>query len=558
MREIAAVVMLVFAASPQSQQTAHQQLAAAPPPLVEKIDVSIVNVDVTVLGRHGEPVPGLARDDFEIFEDGKPQPISNFYAVENAQARTEPRAAAADDAPPPEPQRFRRKVLVLVDNLNSTVHGRNDALAKLETFIKDHFDDGRYDWSIAIVDSRVHLVLPMTSDKKVLHDVVAEIRRAPSRKEMKATISKADLARSTDLDLNRTLLADGAQDAQTRVPRDNFREESGLSEQMMFAGSSTGAIVQAARAFGTSEGRKIILLVTGQLPLGQVSPIDRIGGDNSSKLGNHIQTLTSGDQELTRMRERLVHEANASNTSFYIIAADGLEVPEQESVSKNFGAPPARSNAADTSPMYWLASETGGAYMPGNRMDQSFAEFDRRSATFYSLGYKPQHPDDSRYHRLSVRVKGHSEYRLQYRDGYSSAPTDIQMTRTLQSPLGASMQPSTMAMSLIIGEPQYRGIIALVPIKAAMAMESLQYITDARGSRTRLHVYVSIFDRDGRNITLAKSFADIAVQPNESATGPMTVTIPPLSLAKGTYRIVVAVRDELTDHVGLAERKIDV
>ena len=77
-----------------------------------------------------------------------------------------------------------------------------------------------------------------------------------------------------------------------------------------------------------------------------------------------------------------------------------------------------------------------------------------------------------------------------------------------------------MKMSLIVGDPQYRGLTALVPLTASMSMESLQYITDARGSRTRLHVYVSIFDSDGRNLTLAKSFADIAIQPNEKADRP--------------------------------------
>jgi hypothetical protein len=371
---------------------------------------------------------------------------------------------------------------------------------------------------------------------------------------MRATITTADFSRTADIGINPTPSHAG-------VPEDkvgNFREESNLAEQLMFAGSSTSAIVDAARAFGTTEGRKIILLVTGQLPMGHVSPIDRIGGDNHSKLGNHIQTLTSGDRVLSSMRDQLVHEANASNTSFYIIAADGLETPEQEPVHKNFGAPPARSNAADASPMYWLAKETGGAYMPGNRMDQAFADFDRHSSTFYSLGFKPQHSDDSRYHKLTMRVKGHSEYHLQYRDGYSSAPADLQLVRTLTSSLGASMQPSTMTMSLIIGEPQYQGVIAVVPIKAEMSKESLQYLTDARGSRTRLHMYVSIFDREGRNIRLAKSFADVIIGPDDTTTGPMTLTIKPLALARGTYRIVVAVRDELTDKVALAEHNVDV
>jgi hypothetical protein len=157
-----------------------------------------------------------------------------------------------------------------------------------------------------------------------------------------------------------------------------------------------------------------------------------------------------------------------------------------------------------------------------------------------------------------VRLKGHSGLKLQYRDGYSSAETDIQLVRALRSPLGAAMQLKTMPVSLIVGDPQYRGVTALVSLQAAMAMESLQYITDGAGSRTRLHVYVSIFDSNGRNITLAKSFADIAVRPNETATGPMTVTLPPLSLGKGTYNVVVAVRDELTDHVGVATHKIQV
>ncbi len=556
MRKTVVAVALLFAVSSQSQQPSRPQ-AAGPPPLVEKIEVSVVNVDVTVTDRRGQSVTGLTRDDFELFEDGRAQAISNFYAVENAQARTDLQRTA--DAPAPPPERFRRKVLVLIDNLNSTMRGRNEALAKLETFINDHFDDGRYDWSIATVDNRVHLLLPMTSDKAVLHNIVSEIRRSPSRKDMKATFTKAEFARSLTDGTNPAQLQVAPQTADgDTVPGDIFREEANLAEQMMFATSSTGAIVQAARAFGTSEGRKIILLVTGQLPLGHVSPIDRIGGDAHSKLGNHIQTLTSGDRELSDMREQLVREANASNTSFYIIAADGLEPLEQDAIGTHFGAPPSRSNAADASPMYWLANETGGAYMTGNRMDQSFADFDRRSATFYSLGYMPRHAEDTHYHHLSVRVKGHSDYRLQYRDGYESASTDSQMNRTLRSPLGASMQPSTMPVSLIVGVPRFRGDVAVVPITATLSMESLQYITDARGSRTRLHVYVSIFDADGRNITLSKSFVDVSVQPNESATGPMTVTIPPLALTRGTYRVVVALRDELTDHVGLVSQKIAI
>jgi VWFA-related protein len=568
MRKIVVAVALLFAVSSQSQQapkTAPITAAApvaAPAPLVEKIDVSVVNVDVTVTDRRGQPVAGLTRDDFEVREDGKLQPITNFYLVENAKVTAEKTPNAIGEIKPPE-QRFRRKVLVLVDNANTTKRGRNEALAKLEQFIDQHFDDGRYDWSIATVDSRVHLLLPMTSDKRVLHSVVQEIQRRGTTRELRASVGRGDSAAAhmkTDLSTPDDTSGERVhqQIASFVAENKNFDQEMSLAEQTMFAASSTDAIVEAARAFGSSEGRKMILLVTGHMPFGHVSPLSRVG--EGPMLGNHMENINKNDHQLIAMRDHIIHEANASNTSFYIINAEGLEPPSSDdnTTASTMAKSSPGSGAEDTSAMYWLAGETGGAYLPGNRMEKSFEEFDKRSANFYSLGFASTHPDDMQYHRLAVRVKGHSEFRLQYRDGYSSAETDIQLVRALRSPLGAAMQEKTMPVSLIVGDPQYRGLTAIVPLQAAMAMESLQYITDDRGSRTRLHVYVSIFDSNGRNITVAKSFADIAVKPNEATTGPMTITIPPLALGKGTYNVVVAVRDELTDHVGVATHKIQV
>src|SRR4051794_29678971 len=297
MRKLAPASVL-SALSVQSQKPASTPEVKAPPPLVEKIDVSVVNVDVTVTDRHGQPVRNLTRDDFEIVEDGKPQPISNFYVVENAEARTESGPAAAS-APPPE--RFRRKVLVLIDNLNTTVRGRNEALARLEEFINQHFDDGRYDWSIATVGSRVHLLLPMTSDKKVLHDVVAEIRRGDTQSGLKAPIARGESVTASTFSSVTDLPSDPSSErVQTKIARfqtqnKNFDEEMALTEQTMFAGNTTDAVVDAARAFGSSEGRKMILLVTGYMPFSRVSPLHRV---NTGILANHMEEINLNDRRL--------------------------------------------------------------------------------------------------------------------------------------------------------------------------------------------------------------------------------------------------------------------
>src|SRR3954466_13479386 len=87
--------------------------------LTEKIDVNLVNVDVTVTS-HGAPARGLNRDDFEVLEDGVPQTITNFYAIEGSRANpassakaTPVAVAEAPTAAGPTEERSRRKVLVI-------------------------------------------------------------------------------------------------------------------------------------------------------------------------------------------------------------------------------------------------------------------------------------------------------------------------------------------------------------------------------------------------------------------------------------------------------------
>src|SRR5450755_2229057 len=117
--------------------------AAQLPPLVERVNVSVINVDVTVTNRAGAPVTDLSPDDFEVLEDGKPQKITNFYVVDHAAVRDE--LAGSNPAPSAPPTRFRRKAVLLVDNHFIDKKRRNDALVQLRKFIdSDYASD--YDW----------------------------------------------------------------------------------------------------------------------------------------------------------------------------------------------------------------------------------------------------------------------------------------------------------------------------------------------------------------------------------------------------------------------------
>jgi hypothetical protein len=69
--------------------------AEALPTFRGELDVSLINLFVTVIDSDGAPVAGLGNDDFEVFEDGKPVAVTNFEAL--GRRDLVPVEAAVDD-----------------------------------------------------------------------------------------------------------------------------------------------------------------------------------------------------------------------------------------------------------------------------------------------------------------------------------------------------------------------------------------------------------------------------------------------------------------------------
>jgi hypothetical protein len=90
-------------AKPPTEATASQPSKAEAEPKTEvsvqdtgntfKLRVSLVQVHVIVRGNAGKPLEGLRKEDFQLFDNGKLQPITTF-AVENGQSRKERTEAA--------------------------------------------------------------------------------------------------------------------------------------------------------------------------------------------------------------------------------------------------------------------------------------------------------------------------------------------------------------------------------------------------------------------------------------------------------------------------------
>jgi len=138
---------------------------------VQKIDVRVINVDVVVVdGSSGNAVTDLTKDDFEITEDGQPQPITNFTRVQ----RQQPAAGAAR---PMVDYELRRRLILIVDNNYIDKQDRDTALRTLDSFVDTRFD-GSYELAMAMIGQQLEIVQPFTTEKSLIHEAVKQIRRS--------------------------------------------------------------------------------------------------------------------------------------------------------------------------------------------------------------------------------------------------------------------------------------------------------------------------------------------------------------------------------------------
>ena len=503
--------------------------AQAPPtPLTERIEVNVVNVDVTVLDRHRNPVRGLTAADFEVFEDDVLQKITNFYAVASS-------AGESAGTPQTTPERFRRKVLVVIDNFDLRQRPRRDmALAKLEQFIESDFN-ADYEWSVAAIGRQAQLMLPLTTDKQRIHRALESVRSNDVQKNISFPVLPLEAS-----------------------PGGNncFVQWTDALEQSMLAPSMINSVLQAERALAASEGKKIILLLSSGIPMPSVSVM-------CPEYVSQVHALRS---ETVSLRDYLIREANASNVNFYVIDPRGLlpgffdsstdEKWAQQGSGDVFAVPDKDIRSADTSTLFWLATETGGHFMPGNFVDQSLREFDTASSNFYSLGYAPRHAEDGRYHKIAVRLTNRRGYSLQHRDGYSNVPNQTQLERALRSPIGVSMLNPTLPVTMT-SEQALRNVNHFeVPIRVEVPIDKLQFVSLQGESVGLVDVYVSVFDAGGHNLLL-KHFTHRSSHPTEkSASEQRFSSLDHVKLPEGTYQIIVVVRDQLSEAVGMSIGKL--
>jgi VWFA-related protein len=507
------------------------------PPLTAQVEVHVVNVDVSVTDSSGRPVPDLTRDDFEIFEDGRLQKITNFAVIRNV---TTPASAPAAQQAKAAPEN-RRRILLIVDNNYLGVVERNQALDTVEKYLDTTFAG---EWAVAAIGHSVDMLQSFTTDRALIHAALTKARSMPSS-EAQHEISRYVLSERFSRKDDETVPVDYAAKVAFAAREQTFRN-------LLTIQNTARAVVDTARAYSAEDGKKFILLLTG-------------GMESNTSFTAYEK---SNDYEMRELRKQIgevsdamVKEANGANFTVHVInaRARGMASPQSEvrnhssgttsnNMFRNFSNDPIDVTDVDSLPLS-IALGTGGMYLPSNDIVGSLRTIDTLTSNFYSLGYSPEHNGDRRYHTIKVRVK-RSGVRIANRVGYFDETPEDRLEEMLRVRTQFDTGFGSLPVHVNIGEaaPGERDLV--VPVVAAMPLARITVIPQDQNFVGRIHVYCSVFDEKGRNVGFSHKTQEVTLAPQQlSGQGDFRYTVF-VHVKKGTFTIVITLRDELSNEMG--------
>jgi VWFA-related protein len=385
-----------------------------------KLRVNLVQVHVIVRGNAGKPVEGLHKEDFQLFDNGKLQPIITF-GVETAQSRKE-RAEAAEKTQESEGDNSagssvtlaERFVALTFDDLHLKMEDAGPLRVAAAKFLEAMAPADRF----GIFSTSGQLTQDFTSDKEALKQKL--IGLIPRGMLNKSTTECPNISYYIADQLEKegipaTPSEPAPQDFQI------FLQETARCMPGIDPFVPTVTAVRRALSFGETENRDTYR---------QLESVVRM---LSAKPGTRILLFASPGFPLTTLNfeaSQLVEHANRANIVINAIDARGLYAPEpggdisQPSMDlpSAVGVKASLRLAEETDQQFVLmdfAYGTGGTFFHSNDIEGGLKQLGSAPEVSYVLGFSPQNQKmDGRYHTLKVTLVGQPKYTIQARRGY--------------------------------------------------------------------------------------------------------------------------------------------
>jgi VWFA-related protein len=508
----------------------------------EIVDVNVVNVEVYVTDKKGNPITGLSPEDFEVFEDGREVEITNFYAVEGGRPTVaSPRPSAEPPATvgvlPPIPPNQSLYLIVYIDNFNIRPLNRNRVFRRLREFLYDELEFGDQVMLVSY-DRSIHVRHPFTADPEVVARSLFDLEKLTGhavvqdseRREILQAIDEAEDIREVDWRVRQFA---EAQYNDLRFTLDSLQEFI----------SSLGGL----------EGRKAVLHMSDGLPM--VTAQDLFEA-MMRKFMTQTSYFHSADFSAHRSFRELVSQANSNRVTFYTIDAAGLRTSSLTSAENRGISSPGVVSIADSTyvsnmqgPLRMMAHGTGGrAILNTNDIGDGLKQMATDFGTYYSLGYVSSQGGDGRYHRIEVKVNRRG-VRVRHRDGYRGKSVHARMADATTSTLlyGFERNPLAVTLKMGRGNPQQEKDRFMVPIVVELPLDKLELVARSDFHLGRIKIFFSALDEEGRMSDMQEVPLEIRIPSEnfEEALDQSYVYRVDLQMRGGPQRVALGVRDEI-------------
>jgi VWFA-related protein len=529
----------------------------------EEARVVVVEVPVNVTDREGHPVQNLKAEDFEVYDDGKPQKITGFEVLDQRQNLAPP----APGEPPLNPAASRH-FLILFDISFASPRGVVAARRSARDFVVSRMKD--LDTAAVAtysVETGVRLLLPFTSDRTQLASAVD-------------TLGLPTLAeRSPDpLGLIITQPNPSTTSAFATAPTGQETLDFALGEaienmQMMFLKSFRAtyrdrvarlldSMSRLALALDSVPGRKHILYLSEGFDSRELSgeSISNAGAKEAEwairgqtwKLDNDIRY---GNTSLKNAMTRALALFNRSDCIIHTVDIGGLRA----SLNMTPGDVPV--NGQDS--LFYFSEETGGEFLKNaNELGPALDQLLERTGLIYLLAFQPYRiPENGKFHSLRVKVRNKS-YRVSARTGYyepKSQKTLSPIEKTLaQSAAITAALPKTDIPAWVLATPlPVSDGISRVPVIVEVPGDRL--IRNHDSPKMNVDIFVYAIDRQGQT-------RDYLVQPIGIELSKAEATLAKggikyygqLNLPPGDYTLRTLVRNNETGRFGVSVTPIKV
>ncbi len=425
---------------PSDQPSADQQQP------VFRAGINFVRVDVIVSAKDGQPVENLSENDFQVFEDGKPQTLATFKLV-----KLDGGAVPGPDGPP-QPIR---------SDADELAEASRDDVRVFAVFLDDYHV--RRETSMRIRDSLAEFVAT---------------RLGPT--DMIGVMYPLQPISSVLLTRNHSAIERALQEFTGRKydynPMNDFEQRYVMYPTETVERIRNDVSLSALEALivhlgGLKEGRKSLLLVsegyTNMVPPQRRSAIATVGVDPLSPNADPLAGTNDPLEErasffsATEMQEELRYitdVANKNNVSIYAIDPRGLATSEFD-IQDNIGQQAGNQYLHTTQDtLRTLGDDTDGrAIINRNDIAPGLDQIVRDSSAYYLLGYdSAAAPTDGKFHKIEVKVK-RANVQVRARPGYW-AITRENAERAL-APRKAGPPPGVSRALAVVAEPLRKRVI---------------------------------------------------------------------------------------------------